>query len=144
MQLPLDSRLKVGVQTIHRRTEPAVGPWRPSVSEGRDLVECVDRLGYDSLWLGDHLSFAIPILDPLIQLAQAACETVAAAVEQGDVRAALVVLKGVGVLAGTLPVIGAENPDELAHDATVAAQELAADRYMRGLVAAVRGPGGGE
>jgi len=32
----------------------------------------VDRLGYDSLWVGDHLSFAIPILDPFIQLAQAA------------------------------------------------------------------------
>jgi probable F420-dependent oxidoreductase len=36
------------------------------------MVEMVDRLGYDSLWVGDHLSFAIPILDPLIQLAQAA------------------------------------------------------------------------
>ena len=52
-------------------------------------------------------------------------------------------LKGVGALGGTSPTIGAEDPDELAQDATVAAQELAADRYMRGLIAAVRGPGRG-
>jgi len=72
MSLPLPQQLRVGIQTIHRRTEPAVGPWRPTADEGRALVELVDRLGYDSLWTGDHLSFAIPILDPLIQLAQAA------------------------------------------------------------------------
>jgi len=72
MSLPLSPTLQVGIQTIHRRTEPAVGPWRPTADEGRALVELVDRLGYDSLWTGDHLSFAIPILDPLIQLAQAA------------------------------------------------------------------------
>ena len=45
----------------------------------------------------------------LFQLAQAACETVANALEHGDVRAALVVLKGVGVLGGTPPVIGGER-----------------------------------
>ena len=28
--------------------------------------------GYDSLWAGDHISFPVPILDPLLQLAQAA------------------------------------------------------------------------
>ena len=70
--LPLVKDLKVGVQTIHRRTEPATGPWQPTLEDGRALVEMVDRLGYDSIWCGDHLSFAIPILDPLIQLAQAA------------------------------------------------------------------------
>ncbi len=32
----------------------------------------MDRSGYDSLWVGDHISFAVPILDPLLQLAQAA------------------------------------------------------------------------
>ncbi len=70
--LPLEKELKVGIQTIHRRTEPATGPWLPSAAEGRALVELIDRLGYDSIWTGDHLSFSIPILDPLIQLAQAA------------------------------------------------------------------------
>jgi probable F420-dependent oxidoreductase len=72
MDLPLDRTLRLGVQTIHRRTEPATGPWLPTIGEMRSLVELVDRSGYDSLWVGDHISFALAILDPLLQLAQAA------------------------------------------------------------------------
>ena len=72
MTLPLDTHLKVGIQTIHRRTEPAEGPWLPTVDEMATLVELVDDSGYDSLWVGDHLAFAVSILDPLLQLAQAA------------------------------------------------------------------------
>jgi alkanesulfonate monooxygenase SsuD/methylene tetrahydromethanopterin reductase-like flavin-dependent oxidoreductase (luciferase family) len=30
----------------------------------RTLVELVDGSGYDSLWVGDHISFHIAILDP--------------------------------------------------------------------------------
>jgi len=70
--LPLDSRLRVGIQTIHRRTEPATAPWLSRIDELVELVELVDRSGYDSLWVGDHISFAVPVLDPLLQLAQAA------------------------------------------------------------------------
>ena len=73
MNLPLDDRLRIGVQTIHRRTEPASSAWRPSIDEMRQLVERVDRGGYDSLWVGDHIAFHIAIFDPLLQLAQAAC-----------------------------------------------------------------------
>ena len=72
MDLPLNDRLRIGVQTIHRRTEPAEGPWLPTIDEMRTLVELVDHGGYDSLWVGDHISFALPIFDPLLQLAQAA------------------------------------------------------------------------
>jgi probable F420-dependent oxidoreductase len=72
MDIPLDDRLCIGVQTIHRRTEPATGPWLPRIDELVDLVQLVDRCGYDSLWVGDHVSFPLPILDPLLQLAQAA------------------------------------------------------------------------
>src|SRR3984957_14350097 len=72
MTLPLDASLRIGIQTIHRRTEPATGPWLPRIDEIVSLVEVVDRCGYDSLWVGDHVSFAVPILDPLLQLAQAA------------------------------------------------------------------------
>jgi probable F420-dependent oxidoreductase len=72
MDLPLDDRLRIGVQTIHRRTEPATGPWLPTIDEMRTLVELVDRCGYDSLWVGDHVAFTIAIFDPLLQLAQAA------------------------------------------------------------------------
>ena len=72
MDLPLDPKLSIGIQTIHRRTEPAAGPWLPRINELVALVELVDRCGYDSLWVGDHIAFAVPILDPLQQLAQAA------------------------------------------------------------------------
>jgi probable F420-dependent oxidoreductase len=72
MDLPLEPKLKIGVQTIHRRTEPATAPWLPSIDEMRELVELVDHCGFDSLWVGDHISFAVAILDPLLQLAQAA------------------------------------------------------------------------
>jgi len=72
MPLTLDTRLRIGIQTIHRRTEPADGPWLPRIDELADLVRLVDDSGYDSLWAGDHISFPLPILDPLLQLAQAA------------------------------------------------------------------------
>ncbi len=72
MALPLDDAMTLGVQTIHRRTEPADSPWVPTCDDGREVVELVDRLGFDSIWTGDHLAFAIPILDPVVQLAQAA------------------------------------------------------------------------
>ena len=72
MTLILDSKLRIGIQTIHRRTEPANGPWLPKIDDLVALVELVDRSGYDSLWAGDHISFAIPIFDPMLQLAQAA------------------------------------------------------------------------
>ncbi len=72
MDLPLADKLKFGIQTLHRRTEPAAGPWMPDLADARALVERIDRLGYDSLWVGDHVAFTIPILDPLLQLAQAA------------------------------------------------------------------------
>ena len=72
MTLRLTEGLRIGIQTIHRRTEPAVGPWLPEIDELVSLVQLVDQCGYDSLWAGDHISFAIPILDPMLQLAQAA------------------------------------------------------------------------
>jgi probable F420-dependent oxidoreductase len=72
MKLPLDDRLRLGVQTIHRRTEPANGPWQPTIDELANLVGLVDRCAYDSLWVGDHISFPLAIFDPLLQLAQAA------------------------------------------------------------------------
>jgi probable F420-dependent oxidoreductase len=72
MDLPLDDHLSIGVQTMHRRTEPAEGPWLPTIDELADLVSLVDRCGYDSMWVGDHVAFTIAIFDPLMQLAQAA------------------------------------------------------------------------
>ena len=72
MELPLDKRLSIGLQTIHRRAGPATGPWLPRIDAMCALVELIDRSGDDSRWVGDHISFPLPIFDPLLQLAQAA------------------------------------------------------------------------
>ena len=72
MDLILDRELRIGIQTIHRRTEPATGPWLPTIEELVSLVSLVDRCDFDSLWAGDHISFPVPIFDPMLQLAQAA------------------------------------------------------------------------
>ena len=72
MALPLDKTLKIGVNTMLRRTEPATGPWMPTLDELVEVVEQVDRLGFDSFWCGDHVAFAIPFLDPITLIAQAA------------------------------------------------------------------------
>lgn len=72
MTLTLDTKLRIGIQTIHRRTEPADAPWTPMIGELVNLVHLVDESGFDSLWVGDHISFPVAILDPLLQLAQAA------------------------------------------------------------------------
>src|SRR5438270_10661586 len=72
MALPLEAGLSIGIQNIHRRTEPAAETWRATIDEMQALVRLVDDCGYDSLWVGDHIAFAAAILDPLLQLAQAA------------------------------------------------------------------------
>jgi probable F420-dependent oxidoreductase len=72
MPLPLEPRLRVGLQTIHRRSASAGGPWLPRLDDLVALVQRLERCGFDSLWSGDHVAFTLPILDPLLQLAQAA------------------------------------------------------------------------
>ena len=72
MDLPLEPRLSIGLQhvLVPPGYDDGEGP-----ANGGDLPEVVrllDALGYDSFWSGDHVAFAGPILDPLIQLAQAA------------------------------------------------------------------------
>src|SRR5581483_7345228 len=49
MNLPLEKRLRLGVQGIHRRIESDPGAWLPSIAEMRDVVGRVDRAGYDSI-----------------------------------------------------------------------------------------------
>jgi probable F420-dependent oxidoreductase len=62
--LPLADRLSVGFTGAF-----------PDPSSTRATVALAERLGFDSLWVGDHVAFAVPILDPLLQLAQAAAFT---------------------------------------------------------------------
>ena len=71
MDLPLEPRLSIGYQHVLAPTgyDDAEG-----AAAGRDLpdtVRLLDSLGFDSIWSGDHVAFAGPILDPLMQLAQA-------------------------------------------------------------------------
>jgi len=70
----------------------------------------------------------------LPHLAEAALGTVEAAVQNGDVRAALAVLKGLGALSGSAPTIGAENPGELAEDRLVADRERTFLRKLRRMI----------
>jgi probable F420-dependent oxidoreductase len=44
----------------------------PDAAAVRATAERAERCGYDSVWVGDHIAFPVPILDPLLQLAQLA------------------------------------------------------------------------
>ena len=72
MTLPIDEKLKIGIQTIHREPDDQNGPWLPKIDELVDFVQLIDKSGFDSLWVGDHLSMPLPFFDPFQQLAQAA------------------------------------------------------------------------
>ena len=72
MALRLEEGLKLGIQTVHRQGDFETGPWLPRIDDLVAFVEDVEAKGFDEIWLGDHVSFAIPFLDPLLTIAQAA------------------------------------------------------------------------
>jgi probable F420-dependent oxidoreductase len=61
VHLPLDDDLRVGFITA-----------APSRKAAREVAELATRHGYDSIWVGDHVAFPMPVLDPFQQLAQIA------------------------------------------------------------------------
>ena len=61
MSLPLDDRTRFGLMTR-----------LPTPELTRRTVALLDRLEFDSVWVGDHLAFTTPILDPFVQLSYAA------------------------------------------------------------------------
>ena len=71
MDLPLEPRLSIGYQHVLAPTgyDDPEGPADGGLPK---VVRLLDALGFDSIWSGDHVAYAGPILDPLIQLAQAA------------------------------------------------------------------------
>lgn len=72
MPLPIESRLSVGVTTtIHQQPEDG-SAWEPTIDAMRAVVGQIDDGGFDSIWCGDHIAYTTPILDPLLQMAQAA------------------------------------------------------------------------
>ena len=58
MALPLAKDTKFGIQTR-----------LPTPDLTEKTVEMLDTLDFDSVWVGDHLAFTLPILDPFVQLA---------------------------------------------------------------------------
>ena len=61
MPLSLETTVKFGLMTR-----------LPTRSTARETTELLEEAGFDSIWVGDHVAFTSPILDPLLQLAQAA------------------------------------------------------------------------
>lgn len=47
----------------------------PDPASAASTVTTAENLGFDSLWVGDHVAFPVPILDSLMQLALAAAYT---------------------------------------------------------------------
>ena len=60
MGLPLADETNFGIQTR-----------LPTPDLTEQTVELLDQLDFDSVWVGDHLAFTLPILDPFVQLAHA-------------------------------------------------------------------------
>lgn len=61
MPLPLSTDLKFGFICS-----------LPNPAASKATVDLAERHGFDSLWLGDHIEFPVPIMDPLLQIAQGA------------------------------------------------------------------------
>ena len=62
MDLPLEKGMTFGFSAVRMWT----------VAEAKGTVEIAERLGFETIWIGDHLHFAVPLADPLMQLAVAA------------------------------------------------------------------------
>lgn len=69
----------------------------------------------------------------LLHLAHQAADTVAQAVEEGDVRAALVVLKGLGFLPERAARFGCDDPEILREEAEITANKEALERQLRAM-----------
>ena len=72
MDLPLEPRLSIGLQYVLAPTGYDDTEGSAPGSDLPEVVRLLDALGFDSIWSGDHVAFAGPILDPLVQIAQAA------------------------------------------------------------------------
>lgn len=76
MSFPHRGPLKLGFQNVQPPAD-ADGDFQIADFETtRRLVQALERNGFHAMWAGDHLAFAQPILDPLIQL------TLASAISQ--------------------------------------------------------------
>lgn len=49
----------------------------PSAASAKETVELAEQLAFDSLWVGDHIAFPVPIQDSMMQLALASAHSTA-------------------------------------------------------------------
>ncbi len=73
----------------------------------------------------------------LLALADKATETVTEAIEQGDTKAALALLKGLGMLPGSPIRIGTDDPHILRQDSEIAEKEAHSVRREREMYASL-------
>ena len=71
MCFPSRGPLEIGFQTVQPPAGADGGFQIADFETTRRLVQALARNGFHAMWAGDHLAFAQPILDPLIQLSQA-------------------------------------------------------------------------
>lgn len=67
----------------------------------------------------------------LLALAEKALTNVALAIDRGDVKASLAILKGLGVLDGAAPQVGSDDPSALADEAELQDRETRMARALR-------------
>ena len=89
--------------------------------------------GFQAAYNGLRLDLRREFSAQLDSLAQVALETVCAAIESGDVRTSLAVLRGTGIFPGAAELIGSSNETELREDAKTEAQARAMNRLYRQL-----------
>jgi len=44
-------------------------------AEGKTIAKMAENLGFDSVWVGDHMALPVPLLDPFLQLTQLAAHS---------------------------------------------------------------------
>ena len=103
-------RAKVGRETVHR--------W---VREDFDFLAALNQTRLDQ---------RRSVEDRLRSTSIKAADNVARAVDEGDLRASLAVLKGTGALAGKTPGVRSENPRRLAVDAHREHDDLEMDTLL--------------
>ncbi len=68
----MKKNLQIGFQHVLPPEKFQDGAGQHTGAWTRRITTLIDQLGFDAVWAGDHVAFAGPILDPLMQLAQAA------------------------------------------------------------------------
>jgi len=71
----------------------------------------------------------------LLAAASRAAGNLVSAIQDGDLRSSIAVLKGIGALPGTPLRIGSDEPEDLKEEAQIARDEARADRSIRSLIA---------